>query len=115
KAKLCKANLPKAKLVHCDLTNADLRDANLSDADLTGAVIDGTNFGGANVRGARMRGLDPSRAKGLAEAQAAGSGAIGPKLTELAALAKQARGLKVEVEIELNGESINLEAATFTH
>ena len=90
-ARLVAADLAGAKLAGADLTRADLTDAILVNADLTSAKLDGADFTGANLVGAKLPKTAVASAKGLEPDATAVVGKIGPKIRELAKVAKQCR------------------------
>jgi uncharacterized protein YjbI with pentapeptide repeats len=100
-ARLVDADLRKAVLVDADLREANLQGANLSEADLRGASIDGADFEGAIVYKANLGGLDPERARTLARDRDQSGKAIGPRVRELAKLARESNELKTSVRLDL--------------
>jgi uncharacterized protein YjbI with pentapeptide repeats len=107
-AKLVKADLRNARLVRADLTGADLSGANLADADLTGAKIDGADFQGANLHGAKLGGLDLAKARNVTAGQTTPAGQIGPKVRELAEVAKECRRFSTQATLEVDGERVDV-------
>jgi uncharacterized protein YjbI with pentapeptide repeats len=107
-ASLVKANLTDADLKGADLRGAALREAVLVGADLRGALIDGADFTGANVSGARLDGLDPSEARGLDPARAAGGGKVGPNIRKLEKIAGKSKHFQTGALIELKEGTVEL-------
>jgi uncharacterized protein YjbI with pentapeptide repeats len=97
-AKLCRADLRNAILVGADLRNADLRDATLNEADLTNAKVDGADFAGAVLTGAKLGGVEVEKAKNLRLPVVR---VPGPGLTELAAVAAEAKKFETSAEVDL--------------
>ncbi len=101
------------KFINANLSKVNFRDANLSGADFTGATIDGADFTGANLTGAVTAGVDASKAKNFAVVAAR---AAGPRMAELAQVAKQSRKLEVSIELGLKGkEYVTITASVSTY
>jgi len=103
KAKLAGADLRGANLTGADLRDADLRGANLIDADLRGATIDGAEFEDAIILGAKLDGLDPSKARNLIRDRDQSGKSIGPRVRELAKLARSSTSMSTSARLELPG------------
>ncbi len=107
-ATFCGATLRNAVLIGCklsgsDLTGADLTGANLAGADLTGVTLAGADLKNANLRGAKLDGVDLSKVKHY-DPSSCPAGGIGPALTELDALHKQARRIQVKFRLRSAGD-----------
>jgi uncharacterized protein YjbI with pentapeptide repeats len=103
-ATLSGAKLMKARLNDADLSGADLRGANLARVDLTAAQIDKADFRGTNIRGAKLGALDPRLALGLDPARVLPRGKAGPHSRRLAAIARKAKEVSIDIEVDVDGE-----------
>jgi uncharacterized protein YjbI with pentapeptide repeats len=99
RADLQHADMSECRFPQANFTSAALCGANFSDCSLTGARFDDADLEGADLSGASLDGADLSKAKNFA-ASAAPAGAVGPALTELDSLGRQARYIKVQFKYE---------------
>lgn len=98
KAKFVSAKLQDLDFGDADLTGADFTNAILVGAKLSGAKLAGAKFDGAVVAGADFGAADISKTKGL-NLSSAQSGIAGKSCRELAAAAKKAAEISVDVLI----------------
>jgi uncharacterized protein YjbI with pentapeptide repeats len=98
-ANLSNANMVDNKFPMADFTAANLSFADISRSILTGARFDDADLEGADFSGAKLDGADLSKAKNYG-ISAAPVGAIGPALTELDSLERQAKYIKVQFKYQ---------------
>ncbi len=107
KADLSEADLIDAKLENCNLSGAKFCGAMMSNASLKNAKLDGADFTDANVATVNFEGADTSKAKGLSK-EPVRTLQIGPKLTELDAIAANSKSFSTTIHLKTDKEPVRV-------
>jgi uncharacterized protein YjbI with pentapeptide repeats len=101
-------------LMNADFTGADLRNASFGGTELVNAKFDGADLAGCSFAGATLAGTDFSGARNYTPPKP--TGAVGPALTKLDAIAKKAHRILISFHVETGkapgGESVFVDTSS---